>query len=1019
MERIGGSLRIIKLFSIGFLFLFAFLCVARAQVPTKVRSVTSLPATCDPGTNNSSADIVSLVSGNTTSQIYFCSAANQWTAVNQGSAGVPSTLPNCTASGTVLNEGVQFSTQVVGGLTQVCGTAATASSQSVVAVCSNNCGSSGNATLVYSGLASAILDGTGVGGDYVVPSSSAGQFTDIGATKPTGTVETFGIVTIPNTGGAGSIAQIYVQPLSLYAPGSGTNGGNVNNAAQHSTAYYSAAGNSNVISGDVCTTDGNGNETCNTLNTNGVGTGTITMLNGSQPSNPSPNNSTIYTTTNGTVDCITNTSNSNCLRSYVDVRVGYGGSGGVDCTGSTDSTTILQTMINNAPDFTKFVFPQGCKVLISTTSGNPTAITIQGRYGLEFWFEGRNTNACDVGNVGNGGARIIDNSSYVSGARIIFINQSQRLLFHDMVIQANGAVDVPLDIDQTTSPPITTQNIFDNLCIQNNAAKNASFDGVRLSHVSSSNIESQQFNNTYVACSNTTATNSTANGNGFDFGPSFNLDVETIKNFVSSGCSIGIKIENGHSYDIPMLMDSSSYWNVLNGGFNTLAFGARTEAANAAFEEANPLGTHVYVANDFSSATYAFDCSNDVQGCGTILAIGNQKDGNTDYTNPTPGGVGGWFGVGNRGLVFNPADYGSVFNIPIGSLTQFAYWPSLYVTNNLGEYLSPQAQTTVSNIVNSSAPLVFESLYNGASPLQEDWILQAMVGRAQTDSTLLVGQMAGEGPFANFGSGGTTQQNVSTMTHWIAYNGNFSGLNLAPIPQPSIYSLSPRNGASSTYSYVVVAHGNNGSSQASAPLTINNGPSTLGSSNAIYVQINYGVGAVYFDVYRTACGGGGICSTNPTGKLGSVVNSCATSALGCNGFVPFVDDGQAGDGTVAPTVNNTGALQMTNCSASGTAANPSVVSCGGANSGAVACSTSASGGTCTVNTALVTANSDILINQRTDTVTGTRLSVTCNTSKDSNSTAPQITAVSAGVSFTFQLGTFNTNPECFNYLIVN
>lgn len=109
----------------------------------------------------------------------------------------------------------------------------------------------------------------------------------------------------------------------------------------------------------------------------------------------------------------------------------------------------------------------------------------------------------------------------------------------------------------------------------------------------------------------------------------------------------------------------------------------------------------------------------------------------------------------------------------------------------------------------------------------------------------------------------------------------------------------------------------------------------------------------------------------------------------------------------------------TNCAAIGSAANPSVAACSAAVAGSVSCATNASTGTCTVNTTAVTANSEILLEQRTDTVTGTRLGVTCNTTKDSNSTAPQITSSVAGTSFTFQLGTVTTNPECFSYVVIN
>lgn len=110
-------------------------------------------------------------------------------------------------------------------------------------------------------------------------------------------------------------------------------------------------------------------------------------------------------------------------------------------------------------------------------------------------------------------------------------------------------------------------------------------------------------------------------------------------------------------------------------------------------------------------------------------------------------------------------------------------------------------------------------------------------------------------------------------------------------------------------------------------------------------------------------------------------------------------------------------LTNTNCAAVGTAANPSVASCSASAAGSFSCATNASTGTCVVNTTAVTANSEIQVTQRADTTTGTRLSVTCNTTV--STVLPIITAVTAGTSFTINLGTVTTNPECFSYFIVN
>jgi hypothetical protein len=106
------------------------------------------------------------------------------------------------------------------------------------------------------------------------------------------------------------------------------------------------------------------------------------------------------------------------------------------------------------------------------------------------------------------------------------------------------------------------------------------------------------------------------------------------------------------------------------------------------------------------------------------------------------------------------------------------------------------------------------------------------------------------------------------------------------------------------------------------------------------------------------------------------------------------------------------------CAASGTAANPSVVTCGSSSAGIVACSTSASAGTCTVNTSAVTATSKIHITPSGATTDGTAAGVTCNTTLTFG-TAPILAAKVAATSFTINMPTITTNPACFEYTIAD
>jgi hypothetical protein len=145
---------------------------------------------------------------------------------------------------------------------------------------------------------------------------------------------------------------------------------------------------------------------------------------------------------------------------------------------------------------------------------------------------------------------------------------------------------------------------------------------------------------------------------------------------------------------------------------------------------------------------------------------------------------------------------------------------------------------------------------------------------------------------------------------------------------------------------------------------------------------------------------------------------------------PGVINGTDFNGTIGATSPNAGTFTSvsatsvssatyataTNCAQSGTAANPSVVSCVAAAAGAFACNVAASAGTCVVNTTAVGANSRIIVQETT--TENTSLGVTCNTSPTVLPSIP-VASKSPGVSFTINMPTITTNPACFDYLIVN
>ena len=254
----------------------------------------------------------------------------------------------------------------------------------------------------------------------------------------------------------------------------------------------------------------------------------------------------------------------------------------------------------------------------------------------------------------------------------------------------------------------------------------------------------------------------------------------------------------------------------------------------------------------------------------------------------------------------------------------------------------------------------------------------------------------------------------------------------AQLTAPTAPALSGYDSGSTHYSYALVALDGNGNQTAVSPTsTLTGGAATLNATNYEIICLNstqaWGtLGWSAVQVWRTASGG----SPSSTGLIGTMTAAnevapafgTAYTGTGQYNIVCMNDTGLAGDGTTAPTFNNTGAVQayelqsLTNCAANGSAANPSLVACGSASAGAFSCSVTASTGTCVVSTTAVTANSEIFITPTA--AESTRLSVTCNTAP---TLVPTITLLSksAGVSFTLTMPTIAVNPSCYDYLIVN
>ena len=201
--------------------------------------------------------------------------------------------------------------------------------------------------------------------------------------------------------------------------------------------------------------------------------------------------------------------------------------------------------------------------------------------------------------------------------------------------------------------------------------------------------------------------------------------------------------------------------------------------------------------------------------------------------------------------------------------------------------------------------------------------------------------------------------------------------------------------------------------------------STASNDGVVYIR-STGSGTSYMYLGTSSFGNLGTPPTNPAYTTLGALIICTDCKGPQNGALVGSIAAGSGSGAVLyfDTTNwrvlggvSGGTLStITNCAATGTAANPSLVACSSASAGAFSCDVAASGTTCIVSTTAVTANSEIIVTEVADE--SSRLGVTCNTAP---SVVPTIllAAKSAGTSFTINMPTITANPACFDYAIVN
>lgn len=1028
--------------------------LASAQTST-VRSVSVLPATCNPGggAGGSPADHVDLWDGSINTA-YYCAAANTWVPV-ACQAGICKVVPNG-ASCTTLHGGVEYDGT---GAAQT----ATANSNKVVGIAISNAGCSGNVTILYGGLSSGTFDGTTSNNDFFAPSPTPGQFTDIGAVRVP-TVQTLGKIRSVNSG-AGTLASVDYMSSDTQASGAAGGSGTVSNCGSIGPIYYSSTIGAITVCDPNATLDGNGNMVVKKV-TVGSGTGVIDATTGASPGNPSAGNIRLYGDSGtGNLTCLTS-AGGNCLP----------GSGSLAFSAITGATNTVAAMV------------VGTGASLATSGSGTIAATSAPFSGIT-----GSTNTTAAMLVGSGASVVPNNNGQVSGitnwlpiaptaieppaptlstavgggtlttgtlmyVKITFAGQSVVVPSGEVNITTAGCTSnctVTVNMPAAcTSPvaPTTGCTVWDDT-IGIGLEKQQTASAACVNITSATCVIGTAGVGATLTTPTTTGTNPPnlqANANTPDF------IIPTI--FMQKG--------DTNYYPIAGVDISGRNWPLLGGTFtffdrffvNDNPTTAPISNALVSIEHMGGNTTNTGATFDDRALTVRFDDSASASpSWHQALTQYNERiiTNNNFNCNPIGGGkaVGESCASAGRFITSDvrvtPANNVSSIDALAGVTSightsgGVASCDPCYIGIKGGVFESVSSVNLGGNSVagiygqvgggtsnsNGTAYTFYAAAPDGVRFASQN------IGYKSAD----FGTNAADWDFLAVGSSnGTSGQSLFQGDIWIpdlraaASTINVTGslgltgaIGTAQLATPTIQSLSTFGTAGSTSdSYKVTCadvNGNETTATGTSTIATANADLTAVHGNNINMATNNN-GCSSYNIYRTAatstCNGG--ACTN--GKLGSVAVPLMGS--GRSNAVTFADTGQAGDSnTAVAQPNSTAAVKafelqsLTNCSAVGSAANPSLVACSAASAGSFSCATNASTGTCVISTTAVTANSEILLTQRTDTTTGTRLGVTCNTGI--STTFPAITAVTAQTSFTINLGTVAVNPECWSYLIVN
>lgn len=589
---------------------------------------------------------------------------------------------------------------------------------------------------------------------------------------------------------------------------------------------------------------------------------------------------------------------------------------GVDCTGTTDSSTALNALTVVDGITRKTLSFRGCPSIRLTSQW-----LIKGQAFTEIDLGG----IFATGGAAQGGTDIFGCSGTADA--VIRIDDSGFSYFHGGTIEAKGSSCTSSFVgsirvtNSQTGGYTSTRNTFNNLFLTSNAGGAAitGYYGFKLD--GSPNQEGFGLHHLDVQCQ----ISSGSYGIWVNDQNADSTDLDQESNI--SGCYQGVRVDagtfrarNSHiagngSYAI-YGAGGANFYEGQNGCFQEISniVSAETSGAFLNGSGSNGIACWRSIHNNaigfptIDPALYPIRAAagtftmwnNDFGNGGVAVAIHNNAILGDD-TNGLTGPSSSVYDLGgnqlsNSGnavpylLTFQPTQKQNSFLGPVSTVVN-GTTPAAGTSNDWA-LLPSGAPNSSGNFSYPSSRLIFSHpFYNATAPVMDQFATRNVGDSSATTTTLA-----------------TTYKSPAgyTITPAIAIQPQVSGLTFSVVAAPAFSPIGSNVTNAGmpggvTYSYVLVAKGGCGSSAASAAGTTTTGATTLNTTNYNVIHIQATAGAWGFDVYRTVGGA-------TQGKIGTALATDYSG--GGTGYLSFNDTGLTGDATTAPVSNTSGCSSL-------------------------------------------------------------------------------------------------------------